>query len=271
MESLADFVERGEIGHLKEILEGYGSVLVAYSGGVDSSFLLKVAYDFLGSDNVLGVTSVGPIYPESELEDARSFAELLGAPWRTVERSPLDQKEFRANSEQRCYHCKLGLFRRLKELAGDEGLKVVVEGSIADDLSDFRPGRKAVKELDIKRPLEHVGLKKREIRKLSKKVGVPFWNKPSNTCLATRIPYNAKITEHKLRQIGRAEKLLKKLGFRGFRVRHHGKLARLELRQSDLARALEKRTSITERLKDCGFTYVSLDLEGYRSGSFDED
>jgi len=270
MDSLVNYTGTGEIADLKNILSGYGSVLVAFSGGIDSSFLLKAALDFLGKKRVLAVTSTGPIYPDSELEDARNLAEQLDAPWRVIERNPVKDEEFKSNPKNRCYHCKLGLFQKLTRIASEENLDEVCDGSIRDDLSGHRPGRAAGEKMGIKRPLEAAGLTKREIRNISKSLGLPGWDKPSNSCLATRIPYGSKVTEEKLANIGKAETELRKLGFQGFRVRHHGKVARLELRTRDLEVALENRKEITKQLKGLGFTYVTLDLEGYRTGSLNE-
>lgn len=270
MKSLENFLDREKVADLREILKGYGSLLIAFSGGVDSSFLLKAAVDFLGPEGVLAVTSSGSIYPQEELADARQLATRLEAPWKLIERSPLEEKDFRANSPDRCYFCKLGLFHKLKEIAAEEGLGEVADGSIEDDLGDHRPGARAAEELGVKSPLREAGLTKEEIRKLGKEIGLPVWGKPSNACLATRIPYGEEVTEEKIRRIGEAEAGLRELGFEGFRVRHHGEIARIELPPKDLTRALEEREEIVDRLKELGYNYVALDLEGYRTGSLNE-
>lgn len=270
MDSLAKYLNRQEIELLKSTLQDYGSVLVAFSGGIDSSFLLKASLDFLGPEKVLAVTSNGPIYPDHELKEARVIAEELEAPWKLIDRNPLEDADFKSNRKDRCYHCKLGLFEELLELARQEGLDEVCDGSIRDDLSGHRPGRAAGEELDIKRPLERAGLTKTDIRGLSKKIGLPGWDKPSNSCMATRIPYGSDVTKDKLLAIAEAEAELRNLGFRGFRVRHHADTVRIELRPEDLRDAIEARTKIIEIMKGLGFTYVTLDLEGYRTGSLNE-
>lgn len=269
--SLSQYTEVGKIASLQEILQNYGSLLVGFSGGVDSSFLLKAALDFLGSKKVLAVTASGVIHPDSELDDARELAHDLGAPWKVIDRSYLAEKEFRNNPYDRCYYCKKGLFERLIRIAETEGLNEVATGSIHDDRTGHRPGRRAGDELGIKRPLERVGLTKDEVRKFGKETGLPVWNKPSNACLATRVPFGDEITEEKLLQIDSAEAFLRKLGFKGFRVRHHGDIARLELTRDDLEEALSLRNKIVDQLQAFGYKYVTLDLEGYRSGSLSEE
>ncbi|MFW6071772.1 MAG: ATP-dependent sacrificial sulfur transferase LarE [Candidatus Bipolaricaulota bacterium] len=265
--SLSQYEDEEKVASLKSLLEGYGSVLVGTSGGVDSGFLLKAAVDFLETGEVLAVTAGGAIHPEGELEDARLLARQLGAPWKSLEISYLEDESFRANPEDRCYHCKKDLFQRLRKVAEKEGLNEVVTGGIKDDLSAHRPGRQAGDELEVKRPLEEAGLTKEEIRKFGKEIGLPVWDKPSNSCLATRIPFGSEVTKEKLKAIEKAENYLEELGFSGFRVRHHDEIARIELRRGDFKKALEMRERLTERLKKVGYSYVTLDLEGYRSGS----
>lgn len=265
--SLKQFSQDRKIARLNSVLTGYGSVLVAFSGGIDSSFLLKASLDFLSREDVLAVTAVGEIQPEKELEDAKEFAETVDAPWRTLERSLLDEEEFRRNPEDRCYHCKRDLFQSLKQIADAEGLTEVASGGIMEDRDETRPGRRAGKELGVKKPLEEAGLTKEEVRNYGKELGLPNWNKPSNTCLATRVPFGEEITEEKLERIGAAESYLADFGFEGFRVRHHGEIARLEFRQEDILIAVEKRDEIVVGLKKFGYKYVTLDLAGYRTGS----
>jgi uncharacterized protein len=262
-ESLEQFSKDRKIGQLKTVLGRYGSILVAFSGGIDSSFLLKASLDFLDRENVLAVTAVGKIQLEMDLKDAREFAETVDAPWRTLERNLLDEKEFRLNSPDRCYHCKKDLFQSLNQIADNENLNEVASGGIVDDRDETRPGRRAGKELGVKKPLEEVGLTKEEVRGYAKELGLPDWNKPSNTCLATRVPFGEKITEEKLKLIRAAESFLADFGFEGFRVRHHGEIARLEFRQEDIQMAVEKRDEIVIGLKKIGYKHVTLDLAGY--------
>ncbi|MCF7876209.1 ATP-dependent sacrificial sulfur transferase LarE [Candidatus Bipolaricaulota bacterium] len=270
MTPLTELLEDQRVSSLRDILTGYDSLIVGFSGGVDSSFLLKAAVDFLGRENVLAVTASGEIFPEREVKAARKIARELDARWHLIQRDYLDEGEFRSNPTNRCYHCKRGLFEILKELAEKRGYEEVADGSISDDISGHRPGRAAGKELCVKRPLEEAELRKEDIRELSRRTGLPTWDKPSNACLATRIPFGEKITKKKLSQVAEAESVLLDLGFSGFRVRHHGDLARIELNPEEIASAVKKRTSIVERLKPQDFSYVTLDLEGYRSGSLTE-
>ncbi len=270
MTSLTELQDDEKLTRLKDILRDYGSLLVAFSGGVDSSFLLKAAVDFLGVRKVMAVTRLGPIFPDRETEEARKLAREIDADWRVIESDNLEDESFRSNPHDRCYYCKRALFETLRSIAEEGDIAEVADGSIRDDRSGHRPGRRAGAELGIKRPLEEAGLTKEEVRELSKKAGLPTWNNPSNTCLATRIPFGAEITEDKLEQINRAENALRELGFSNFRVRHHGDLARLELLPDDLRAGFGKRTEIVNRLKAEGYNYVALDLEGYREGSLSE-
>lgn len=263
MDSLANYTEGRKIGILKETLKNYGSLLVGLSGGVDSSFLVKAAVDFLGAENVIACTSDGAIYSSEELKNARRFACNLGVKWRRIERDLLNEQNFRTNPPNRCYYCKLDLFERLLAYAKTEGTNVVADGSIKDDLSGHRPGRKAGEELGIKSPLEEAGLTKKEIRKYGNEIGLPVWDKPSNTCLATRIPFGTEITKEKLKQVEESESFLRELGFEGFRVRHHEDIARIELAPEGYQKAFDERDKIRSRLENLGFNYVTLDLEGY--------
>lgn len=264
MESLDSYTGNTKVAALKKTLTDYGSVLIGLSGGVDSGFLLKAAVDFLQPENVLACTSSGPIYPDGQLSDARELAGELGVEWRKVERDLLVDQEFTSNPPNRCYHCKLDLFNRLLDIAGKEGLNVVADGSIQDDRTGHRPGRQAGKELDIKSPLKDVELTKKEVRKYGKEIGLPVWDRPSNSCLATRVPFGSTITEEKLARIEKSEAYLKEMGFEGFRVRDHGEVSRIELSGSAYEDVLLNRDQIVEGLKDSGYKYVTLDLEGYR-------
>jgi len=266
-ESLEQFSKNQKIARLKSVLTGYGSILVAFSGGIDSGFLLKASLDFLGRENVLAVTAAGEIQLENELKDAESFVGTIDAPWLTLERNLLDVEEFRLNPPDRCYHCKSDLFQSLLQLAKEEELNEIATGAIVDDRDENRPGRQAGKEFGVKKPLEEAGLKKKEIRSYGKKLELPDWSKPSNTCLATRVPFGEEITGEKLDRISSAESYLYDIGFKGFRVRDHDKIARLELRQQDIQTAVNQREEVVDRLKNLGYKHVTLDLAGYRTGS----
>ncbi len=261
---------------LKSKIAALGSCAVAFSSGVDSAFLLYAAKEALGSKAV-AVTAVAPFFPERESDEASSFCKKLGVEQVIIEINPEDVPEFENNPKDRCYHCKLNLFNNFMAFAASRGLSAVIEGSNVDDVSDYRPGMKALTELDIKSPLKEAGLTKDEIRTLSKAFGLPTWNKPSFACLASRIPYGQKITRDKLSMVESAEKYLLDHGFRQFRVRLHeelngGKLARLEVLPEDFARfeSPEFRKDIYDRFKELGFSYISLDLKGFRSGSLNE-
>ncbi len=256
---------------LKGLLAGMESVLVAYSGGVDSAFLLKVARDVLG-DRAVAATALSGSYASRELEEGRRLAAALGARQLFVETREMDRPGYVGNSPDRCYHCKDELFAFLKPLAEREGLKVLVYGEIADDRSDHRPGARAALEHGVRAPLAEAGLGKLEIRRLSRELGLPTWDKPSMACLSSRIPYGSEVTSEKLRQVEAAEEVLRGLGLRQVRVRHHGELARIEVDPADFEELVRSpiRELLHEQLKSLGYTYVTLDLKGYRTGSLNE-
>ncbi len=254
---------------LKDILKSLESVAIAYSGGVDSTFLSKVAFDVLG-DNALAITARSETYPRSEFEEASRLTEEIGIRHKVIVSEELDIPEFSDNPVNRCYYCKKELFTKLKEIATEQGVKHVLDGSNFDDLDDYRPGMQAVEELDVRSPLKEAGLTKADIRELSKGLGLSTWDKPSFACLSSRFPYGNKITREKLTAVGEAEIFLRGLGIRQLRVRHHDKIARIEVAEDDMALLFQNREQVVKKLKDLGYTYVTMDLQGYRTGSMNE-
>ncbi|MFQ6112055.1 MAG: ATP-dependent sacrificial sulfur transferase LarE [Nitrospinota bacterium] len=256
---------------LRELLRSSGGAVIAFSGGVDSTFLLKVAREELG-ERALAVTATSETYPSRELKEAKELARAIGARHLVIESEELEIPGFRENPPERCYFCKGELFSKLKEIAQREGLPAVFDGTNFDDLSDHRPGRAAAEELGVRSPLQEVGLAKEEIRALSRRLGLPTWDKPAFACLSSRFPYGSAITREKLRAIDEAEEYLRALGFGQLRVRHHGDIARVELTPEEMERVFREGLTprVTEKLKSLGFTYVTLDLEGYRTGSMNE-
>jgi uncharacterized protein len=254
---------------LQEFIGTFDSALIAFSGGVDSTFLAKVAAGVLG-ERVLLVTATSCTYPASELADAKRLAQQLNIKHHVIVSEEIDIPGFSENTPDRCYHCKHELFSQLKKLAVDEGLAAVFEGSTLDDLSDYRPGRRAIKELSIISPLLETGLTKDEIRTLSKHLNLETATKPSYACLASRFPYGETITREKLKRVGAAEDALKKLGFGQFRIRSHENLARIEIDPKEMDTAWKQHAQIDSLCREAGFTYTALDLKGYRTGAMNE-
>ncbi len=252
---------------LKGIIRSLGKAAVAFSGGADSTLLLKAGIDALGSENVLAVTAVWPLYPEAEATEAQELAASIGARLLLIEGDGMNNEVFTANNPDRCYQCKAGLFRTMREIVTNEGFRHILDGSNIDDLGDYRPGRQACIEAGVISPFIDAGLSKNDIRTISEELGLPTCDKPSQACLASRIPYGTEITVERLRRIEHSEAFIRALGVSQVRVRHHGNTARIEVEEKDLPVVLEYRNEIAQRLMLLGFAYVSLDLKGYRTGS----
>ncbi|MBW7573662.1 ATP-dependent sacrificial sulfur transferase LarE [Caproiciproducens faecalis] len=257
--------------NLKEYLRSLKSVAAAFSGGVDSTFLLKVAHDVLG-DKAIAVTARSLSFPKRELDEATTFAFENSIQHMIVDSEELDIDGFSTNPTNRCYLCKTELFTKIKAIAQTKGIENVIEGSNSDDNGDYRPGLTAVAELGIKSPLREAGLTKAEIRQLSKRLGLPTWNKQSFACLSSRFPYGESITPDRLRMIDQAEQYLLDLGFHQVRVRFHGNLARIETDENGFNAMMDRQTrdKIYTRFKEIGFTYIAVDIRGYRTGSMNE-
>ena len=256
---------------MTEIIEGYGSLLVAFSGGCDSTLLLRIAHQVLG-DRAIAVTARSETYPSEEYEEATRLARAMGVRHLTLDTSELSVKGFSGNPPDRCYFCKGELFQKLIEVAKENDIRYVADGSSLDDASDHRPGMRAAAEFGVVSPLREARLTKEDIRGISRALGLDTWDKPSFACLASRFPYGEEITAEKLKMVGAAETFVRSLGFRQVRVRHHGAMARIEVPEEDIHRFLDKsmRERVSSKFKEIGYVYVSLDLKGYRMGSLNE-
>ncbi len=258
-----------KLDKLEEKLKSLKKVAVAFSGGIDSSFLLFYANKVLGKQNVLAIIANGEMLDKEDLKSAIEFLKENDFRYKEIEFNPLEIEAFRENREDRCYYCKKSLMSKIKKNALDNGFENILNGKNTDDAKVYRPGNKALKELNIISPLEESEFSKDDIRKCSKELGITYWNKPSNSCLATRFPYNTKLTQEKLKRVELAENVLRKLNISKFRVRVHGEIARIEVEEKYFAQIIHNKNIINE-LKELGFKYITLDLEGLKSGSFDK-
>ena len=258
------------IQKLKDHLQPLGRVVVAYSGGVDSTLVLKAALDALGAENVIALLAVSPSLPQSEKDEAVALARQLGTRLELLPTAEVNDPAYQANAPNRCYFCKDHVYRALRQFAEQHDIDHVLDGMNAEDTLDIRPGRAAARELHILSPLHDLGFSKQDVRHFARALGLPNWDKPAAACLASRVPYGTSVTPKLLSQIERAEAALFDLGFRELRVRHHGDVARLEVPDADMLRALQHREAITTALRATGYTYITLDLAGLRSGSMNE-
>lgn len=255
---------------LSEILRGYNSVAIGYSGGVDSVFLAVTAIDVLGPSNVLAITGRSASYPDVQWETARTIAQQFGIPHLEIDTDEMQDQNYTSNPANRCYFCKTELWSKLMPIAAARGLAVVADGSNSDDASDYRPGAQAAREHDVRSPLMDAGLTKAAIRDLSHARGLPTWDHPSAPCLSSRLPYGLSVTPERLRQVEAAEQIVRDLGVREFRVRHHGSVARIEVAPAEMPHALQHADTLVAELTALGFGSVLLDVEGYRRGALNE-
>ena len=269
---MLSFEVQSKYGHLKTLLREMGSVAIGFSGGIDSTLLIRVATDVLG-DNALAVIGKSETYPTREFEEAILLAGSFGSRYRVVNTEETDDLKFKENPPDRCYFCKKELFSKLHLIAQEEGIRWIADGTITDDLDDFRPGMRAKSEQQVRSPLLEAGFSKNDVRTLARDLAIPTWDKPSFACLSSRFPYGYGITKENLMKIDSAESFMRDNGFRFFRVRHHDdKTARIEIGKQDFHHIFDEklREQIVERFKSLGFVYVTLDLQGYRTGSMNE-
>lgn len=259
-----------KLERLEKILKEMQKAVIAFSGGVDSSVLLKIAVDTLGKKNVIAVTAVSPTYTAEEKREAKKIAGGFKVKHIFAATEKFRNKNFASNPPERCFYCKKELFKKLEEIRRNHGFKHIADGTNRDDEKDYRPGEKAKKMYGVRSPLKEAGIGKKEIRLYAKKAGLFFWNKPAAACLASRIPYGQKITACKLQRIGKGERVLHAMGFTQVRIRDYGTLARIEIPKEEMAKAVKMQKEIAEKLKKTGYTYIALDLEGFRSGSMNE-
>ncbi len=255
---------------LKDILSSMESVVVAFSGGLDSSFLLKVAKDVLG-ENVMAVMAVSPVYSDSETNAAKKIANDLDIELKIIETREIDDPKFKSNPKDRCYWCKKELFGKILDIAKKNNFKHVIDGANHDDLGDYRPGSQAARELGVSSPLQEVGFTKDDIRSYSRQLGLSTWDKPSMACLASRFPYGSEITIDKLKRVDKAENILRSLGFKQVRVRHYEDTARIEVNKDEISKLVSIKDEVDVAFKKTGYDYIIVDLEGYRMGSMNEN
>jgi pyridinium-3,5-biscarboxylic acid mononucleotide sulfurtransferase len=265
-------VEQSKLDRLNDLLRSMRRVIVAFSAGVDSTFLLKVAIDVLGQQNVVACTAVSPSLAQTELQSVRDLAGRMGATLRLIETREMDNPRYAENSAKRCYFCKSELYEKVGQIAKELGIAFILNGANQDDTGDYRPGMQAAKEYDVRSPLLDAGMTKADIREFSRQLGLPTWDKPALACLASRVPYGIPVTIGSLSQIEQAEALLRQRGFRICRVRHHNNLARIEVPADRIAELLAEplRGELLTQFKEIGYTYVTVDIQGFRSGSGNE-
>ncbi len=254
---------------VESLIKGLDRVLVAFSGGIDSTLVLRVAHQQLGA-RAVAVTAVSPSLAQNDLADAQRLAGEIGVRHALLQSGEMNDPRYRKNDPQRCYFCKTNVYEALIGYAGREGYSWILDGTNADDLGDHRPGLRAAREQGVRSPLQECGMGKEQIRTWARELGLSNWDRPANACLSSRIPYGSEVTPEKLAQVEAAEAALRALGFTKFRVRHHGQVARIEVANEDLPRAVAEGESITAAVRAAGFQYVTLDLAGFRSGSMNE-